>query len=115
VLRVLRGPVGRLHTGAENLCRLCRCPLRPTVFLGSRGAAGFTLRVRLWDRSYHSGNSGRLLRNPATALAGAVAPYRRIGAPCEHRRRQQGVRILSSSAVVANGTFRSPQPAGDRS
>jgi acetylornithine deacetylase/succinyl-diaminopimelate desuccinylase-like protein len=46
---------------------------RPTVFLGSRGAAGFTLRVRLRPRSYHSGNWGGLLRNPATVLAGAVA------------------------------------------
>ena len=46
---------------------------RPTVFLGSRGAAGFTLRVRLRDRSYHSGNWGGLLRNPATVLAGALA------------------------------------------
>ena len=46
---------------------------RPTVFLGSRGSAGFTLRVRLRQRSYHSGNWGGLLRNPATVLASAVA------------------------------------------
>jgi acetylornithine deacetylase/succinyl-diaminopimelate desuccinylase-like protein len=46
---------------------------RPTVFLGSRGAAGFTLRVGLRDRSYHSGNWGGLLRNPATVLASALA------------------------------------------
>ena len=46
---------------------------RPTVFLGSRGAAGFTLRVSLRDRSYHSGNWGGLLRNPATVLACALA------------------------------------------
>ena len=46
---------------------------RPTVFLGSRGAAGFTLRVALRDRSYHSGNWGGLLRNPATMLASAIA------------------------------------------
>jgi acetylornithine deacetylase/succinyl-diaminopimelate desuccinylase-like protein len=45
----------------------------PTVFLGSRGAAGFTLRVRLRERSYHSGNWGGLLRNPATVLASALA------------------------------------------
>lgn len=45
---------------------------RPTVFLGSRGSAGFTLRVRLRERSYHSGNWGGLLRNPATVLASAV-------------------------------------------
>ena len=45
---------------------------RPTVFLGSRGSVGFTLRVRLRERAYHSGNWGGLLRNPATVLASAV-------------------------------------------
>jgi acetylornithine deacetylase/succinyl-diaminopimelate desuccinylase-like protein len=45
---------------------------RPTVFLGTRGAAGFTLRVRLRDRSHHSGNWGGVLRNPATVLAAAI-------------------------------------------
>jgi acetylornithine deacetylase/succinyl-diaminopimelate desuccinylase-like protein len=46
---------------------------RPTVFLGSRGSAAFTLAVRLRERSYHSGNWGGLLRNPATVLANALA------------------------------------------
>jgi acetylornithine deacetylase/succinyl-diaminopimelate desuccinylase-like protein len=46
---------------------------RPTVFLGSRGTAGFTLRVALRERAYHSGNWGGLLRNPATVLASAIA------------------------------------------
>jgi acetylornithine deacetylase/succinyl-diaminopimelate desuccinylase-like protein len=46
---------------------------RPTVFLGTRGSASFTLRVALRDRSYHSGNWGGLLRNPATVLASAIA------------------------------------------
>lgn len=46
---------------------------RPTVFLGTRGAAWITLRVALRERSYHSGNWGGLLRNPATVLANAVA------------------------------------------
>jgi acetylornithine deacetylase/succinyl-diaminopimelate desuccinylase-like protein len=46
---------------------------RPTVFLGSRGSAPFTLRVRLRERAYHSGNWGGVLRNPATVLASAVA------------------------------------------
>jgi acetylornithine deacetylase/succinyl-diaminopimelate desuccinylase-like protein len=46
---------------------------RPTVFLGSRGSAAFTLAVRLRERSYHSGNWGGLLRNPATVLASALA------------------------------------------
>jgi acetylornithine deacetylase/succinyl-diaminopimelate desuccinylase-like protein len=46
---------------------------RPTVFLGTRGSARFTLRVGLRDRSYHSGNWGGLLRNAATVLAAAIA------------------------------------------
>ena len=46
---------------------------RPTVFLGTRGTAGFTLRVRLRDRSYHSGNWGGALANPATVLAGTLS------------------------------------------
>jgi acetylornithine deacetylase/succinyl-diaminopimelate desuccinylase-like protein len=46
---------------------------RPTVFLGTRGSAAFTLQVALRDRSYHSGNWGGLLRNPATVLASAIA------------------------------------------
>ena len=46
---------------------------RPTVFLGSRGSASFTLRVPLRERAYHSGNWGGLLRNPATVLASAMA------------------------------------------
>jgi acetylornithine deacetylase/succinyl-diaminopimelate desuccinylase-like protein len=46
---------------------------RPTVFLGSRGSAAFALAVALRERSYHSGNWGGLLRNPATVLASALA------------------------------------------
>jgi acetylornithine deacetylase/succinyl-diaminopimelate desuccinylase-like protein len=46
---------------------------RPTVFLGTRGSAGFTLRVPLRQRAYHTGNWGGLLRNPATVLANALA------------------------------------------
>ncbi|HEX9339344.1 MAG TPA: M20/M25/M40 family metallo-hydrolase, partial [Pseudonocardiaceae bacterium] len=46
---------------------------RPTVFLGTRGTAGFALRVPLRDRAFHSGNWGGLLRNPATVLANAIA------------------------------------------
>lgn len=46
---------------------------RPTVFLGTRGTVGFTLRVALRDRSYHSGNWGGALANPATILAHAIA------------------------------------------
>jgi acetylornithine deacetylase/succinyl-diaminopimelate desuccinylase-like protein len=45
---------------------------RPTVFLGTRGAAWFTLRVPLRERAYHSGNWGGALRNPATVLASAI-------------------------------------------
>jgi acetylornithine deacetylase/succinyl-diaminopimelate desuccinylase-like protein len=46
---------------------------RPTLFLGSRGSTVFTLRVKLRDGAYHSGNWGGLLRNPATVLANALA------------------------------------------
>ena len=46
---------------------------RPTVFLGSRGSATFTLRVPLRERAYHSGNWGGVLANPATVLASAIA------------------------------------------
>lgn len=45
---------------------------RPTVFLGTRGSADFTLRVRVRDRSYQSGHWGGVLRNPATVLANAI-------------------------------------------
>ncbi|HEX3588655.1 MAG TPA: M20 family metallopeptidase [Pseudonocardiaceae bacterium] len=75
--------------GLRELCRAHRAELaadvliasdgprvaadRPTVFLGSRGAAVFTLRVPLREGAHHSGNWGGLLRNPATVLAAAVA------------------------------------------
>jgi len=44
----------------------------PTVFLGSRGGATFELSANLRPASYHSGNWGGLLRNPATTLAAAI-------------------------------------------
>ncbi|GCB49445.1 M20 family metallopeptidase [Streptomyces sp. NL15-2K] len=46
---------------------------RPTLFLGSRGAANLRLRVPLRDGAHHSGNWGGALRNPATVLAAALA------------------------------------------
>ncbi|MEV0633660.1 M20 family metallopeptidase [Streptomyces sp. NPDC050619] len=46
---------------------------RPTLFLGSRGAANFRLRVDLREGAHHSGNWGGALRNPATVLAAALA------------------------------------------
>ncbi|MES2188551.1 MAG: M20 family metallopeptidase [Pseudomonadota bacterium] len=46
---------------------------KPTLFLGSRGAVNFTLRLHCRDKAYHSGNWGGALRNPATVLASAVA------------------------------------------
>lgn len=45
----------------------------PTLFLGSRGGLGLRLEVDLRPDSYHSGNWGGVLRNPATTLAGAIA------------------------------------------
>ncbi len=48
-------------------------PLRPTLFLGSRGAMNFDLRIRLREGGHHSGNWGGLLANPAILLAQALA------------------------------------------
>ncbi len=45
----------------------------PTLFLGSRGAINFTLRVNARERAHHSGNWGGVLRNPATRIAHALA------------------------------------------
>lgn len=46
---------------------------RPTLFLGSRGAVNFSLRVRSRPRAYHSGNWGGVLSNPAIRLVHALA------------------------------------------
>jgi acetylornithine deacetylase/succinyl-diaminopimelate desuccinylase-like protein len=46
---------------------------RPTLFLGSRGAVNFSLKLRARARGYHSGNWGGVLANPATVLSHAVA------------------------------------------
>jgi acetylornithine deacetylase/succinyl-diaminopimelate desuccinylase-like protein len=46
---------------------------RPTVFLGSRGAFNFDLKVALRSGGHHSGNWGGLLRNPGVRLAHAIA------------------------------------------
>lgn len=46
---------------------------RPTLFLGSRGAVNFSLRLRARPRGYHSGNWGGVLANPAVLLSHAVA------------------------------------------
>lgn len=47
--------------------------MRPTLFLGSRGAVNFRLTIRARDNAYHSGNWGGLLSNPGTQLANALA------------------------------------------
>ncbi|MCR4469505.1 M20 family metallopeptidase [Burkholderia sp. SCN-KJ] len=46
---------------------------RPTLFMGSRGSANFTLSVELRDGAHHSGNWGGLLRSPGIRLANALA------------------------------------------
>jgi acetylornithine deacetylase/succinyl-diaminopimelate desuccinylase-like protein len=46
---------------------------QPTLFLGSRGAVNFSLRIAARDRAFHSGNWGGVLANPATLLAHAWA------------------------------------------
>ncbi|HZD24748.1 MAG TPA: M20 family metallopeptidase, partial [Alphaproteobacteria bacterium] len=48
-------------------------PERPTLFLGSRGAMNFRLRVRLREGAHHSGNWGGLIANAGTRLANAIA------------------------------------------
>ncbi|VXC69784.1 conserved hypothetical protein [Burkholderia sp. 8Y] len=45
----------------------------PTIFLGSRGALHFRLRVNNPAGARHSGNWGGVLANPATVLANAIA------------------------------------------
>lgn len=45
----------------------------PTLFLGSRGAVNFSLRLDSRERPYHSGNWGGVLANPATRLSHALA------------------------------------------
>lgn len=47
--------------------------VRPTLFLGSRGAVNFRLTISARDNAYHSGNWGGLLSNPGTRLASAIA------------------------------------------
>jgi acetylornithine deacetylase/succinyl-diaminopimelate desuccinylase-like protein len=59
VLLACDGP--RMHTG------------QPTLFLGTRGAVNFSLRLRAREKSYHSGNWGGVLANPGTVLAHALA------------------------------------------
>lgn len=45
----------------------------PTIFMGSRGAVSFDLRVDLREGAHHSGNWGGLLADPAILLAHAIA------------------------------------------
>jgi len=75
--------------GLETFCQVHREALRadlflasdgprqraelPTVFLGSRGAFNFDLKVVLRQGGHHSGNWGGLLRNPGVRLAHAIA------------------------------------------
>jgi acetylornithine deacetylase/succinyl-diaminopimelate desuccinylase-like protein len=48
-------------------------PDKPTIFMGSRGAMNFDLRVDLREGAHHSGNFGGLLADPAIILAHALA------------------------------------------
>jgi acetylornithine deacetylase/succinyl-diaminopimelate desuccinylase-like protein len=48
-------------------------PDSPTVFMGSRGAFNFTMRLHLREGGHHSGNWGGLLSNPGVILAHALA------------------------------------------
>jgi len=46
---------------------------RPTLFMGSRGASNFDLRVDLREGAHHSGNWGGLLADPGIILSHAIA------------------------------------------
>lgn len=48
-------------------------PDRPTIFMGTRGAFNFDLRVTLRKGGHHSGNWGGILANPGVILAHAIA------------------------------------------
>lgn len=48
-------------------------PDTPTVFMGTRGAVNFDLRVKLREGASHSGNFGGLLADPVIILAHAIA------------------------------------------
>jgi acetylornithine deacetylase/succinyl-diaminopimelate desuccinylase-like protein len=46
---------------------------KPTLFLGSRGAINFSLKLKSRERAYHSGNWGGVIANPGTRIANAIA------------------------------------------
>jgi len=48
-------------------------PDAPTIFMGSRGAFNFTMRLNLRDGGHHSGNWGGLLSNPGVIMAHALS------------------------------------------
>ena len=48
-------------------------PGRATIYLGTRGALNFIMRVELRAGAHHSGNWGGLLANPGILLAHAIA------------------------------------------
>jgi acetylornithine deacetylase/succinyl-diaminopimelate desuccinylase-like protein len=48
-------------------------PMRPTIYMGTRGAINFDLTVDLREGGHHSGNWGGLLANPGIILAHALA------------------------------------------
>lgn len=47
--------------------------LTPTIFLGSRSALNFDLKIELRDGAYHSGNFGGIIADPAIVLVHALA------------------------------------------
>lgn len=85
--------------------------VRPTVFLGSRGAANFELSVISRDKAYHSGNWGGLLSNPAIRLAHALASI----VDAKGRVCVEGLRAPAIDAAVAKaiGDLEVGTDAGD--
>jgi acetylornithine deacetylase/succinyl-diaminopimelate desuccinylase-like protein len=48
-------------------------PDSPTVFMGSRGAFNFSMKINLREGGHHSGNWGGLLSNPGVIMANALS------------------------------------------
>jgi len=81
---------------------------RPTLFMGSRGAVNFSLRLRARSRAYHSGNWGGVLANPATRIAHAVASLldargRILVEALRPPAISQGVRAALSAITIGGG------------
>jgi acetylornithine deacetylase/succinyl-diaminopimelate desuccinylase-like protein len=83
-------------------------PDRPTIFLGSRGAMNFDLKVDLREGGHHSGNWGGMIANPGVILAHALAsittPTGAIRVPeWKPKALPNSVRVALADCVVDGG------------